>query len=254
MLIKAAEFEASPLGRQAFNLSDIAVEAEQIIAEAERRRDEMLSAVDAQIAAKYEKARQEGCLSGHEQGLAEGRKAGHEEALVQAGEQFTQRCEQTYESLCGILSGFEQSKDRILWQAEQDTIRLALAIAEKVINKVIAADPGIVAGNLKAVMKLVVHATDVAVTVHPDDLEYLKQMANENEGVFGKYHSITFQSEETLSPGSCCVSTEHGGIDGAIETQIQRIAAQLLMPDTTDPATVEEPTGDGDEQESSESE
>lgn len=254
MLIKAAEFEASPLGRQAFNLSDIAAEAEQIIAEAERSRDEMLSAVDAQIAAEYEKARQEGYQSGQEQGFAEGRKAGHEEALAQVREQFTQRCGQTYESLCGIISGFEQSKDRIVWQAEQDTIRLALAIAERVINKAISVDPAIVAGNLKAVMKLVVQATDVVVKVNRDDLEYLQQMANENEGVFGKYHSITFQADETLSPGSCCVGTEHGGIDGAIQTQIQRIADQLLMTDATDLAMVEEPTGDGDEQESSESE
>ena len=229
MLIKAAELEASPLGRQAFNLNDIAVEAEQIIDGARQRRDEMLATVDAQIMGERERASEEGYKSGHEQGLAEGREAGHDEALAQAGKEFAERCEQTYNSLCAVFSEFEQVQDRIIWQAEQDTVELAIAIAEKVIKKAVPGNPAITAENIKAVVKLMVHASDVVVAVNPDDLQYLNDMVNENDGAFGKCQSITFKGDETIAPGGSRVHTEQGGIDGTVETQIERIAEQLLM-------------------------
>ena len=254
MLVKAEEFEAMTLGRQAFNLNDIAAEADQIIADAQRRRDEMLAGVDAQIAAQRDKARQEGYQSGHQQGLEEGREVGRQQAFEQASKEFAQHCGQTRRALTGILNEFDQSKQRILWQAEQTTVKLALAIAEKVVKKTAPGDPAITAESTKAVLKLISRATDVVVRVSPQDIQYLNDMVDGNETPFGKYHSVTVEPDETITPGGYRVHTAQGSIDGTIETQIQRIADELVMADCGEATDGDAPAEDQDDQDLSLSE
>ena len=254
MLVKAEEFEANPLDRQVFNLNDIGAEADQIIADAQRRRDEMLAGVSEQIAAEREEARQEGHQTGRRQGLEEGREVGCQQAFEQAREEFAQHCEQTYRSLTGILNEFDQSKQRILWQAEQATVKLALAIAEKVIKKTVTTDPAVAAENTKAVLELISHATDVVVRVSPKDLQYLSDMAGENEGPFARCHSVTVEPDETITPGGCRVHTAQGSVDGTIETQTQRIADELVMADIGAATDGDAPVDDQDDQNLSQSE
>lgn len=253
MLLKAEEFEASPLSQQVFNLNDIAAEADQIIADAQRRSDEMLAGVSEQIAAEREKSRQEGHQTGRRQGLEEGREVGHQQAFEQAREEFAQSCENTCRSLANILSEFDQSKQRILWQAEQGTVTLALAIAEKVIKKTVASDRAVVVENTKAVLELISHATNVVVRANPKDLQYLNDMAGEDKGPLARYHSVAVEPDETISPGGCRVHTAQGSIDGTIETQIERIANELVMADIGAATDGDAPADDQDDQNLSQS-
>lgn len=246
MLIKAQEFDAKPMGRQVFNLTDIAVEAEEIIRQAAHRRDEMIASGEAEIAAERARAQGDGFEVGKEQGLEEGRRAGRDEAFKEAKQEFAEQCRETQQALIGVLGEFDRSRERVLWEAEQSTVQLAVAIAEKIVMKAIECDSAMVAENVKAALKLAAQGSDVVIKVNQQDLEYLNEMSGGSGEALGKYGSINIESDDEISPGGCRVCTEQGAIDGTIETQIRRISEQLVMGEATTPDG-ESATGRDDE-------
>jgi len=230
-VLKAAEFSESPVKTEVFSLGDIEAEARTIIAAAQKERERILAEAQREIDVAGQKAQQDGYHTGHEKGLAEGRQAGHQEALKKAQEDFAQQSNDTLGSLRSNLEQFEQAKERLLWQAEQGTVALAISIAEKVIKQRSLTCREIAMENLKTALDFVSKGTDVIVKVNEKDAEHLERMAGNNEAVLGQYRHIKFEVDDEIEPGGCVLCTEHGQIDGQLDTQIERIANELLMTD-----------------------
>jgi len=224
-LMKAEAFERSKEKRQIFNLSDIAEEAREIIARAQREGQRILEQAQGELQRRYEQAKEEGYRDGHEKGLKEGREAGRQEALAAAREEFRRESEKTLQGLNQVLSRFEEEKGKILWLAEQHTVELALAIAEKIVKKMAGVRTEIALANVQEALKLVAGHTDVTIRVNPEDWKSLEQLAGE---VLQGYERIRFQPDEGLARGDCVVETRGGEIDASLDTQLERIAEALL--------------------------
>ncbi len=123
-------------------------------------------------------------------------------------------------------------KTQLLWQAEQGTVALALAIAEKVVKQKGLGSSQVACQNLKAALELLSGTTDIIVKVNPQDIEHLHQMADKSGQTFGSFEHIKFAPDESIHPGGCLVKTPNGQIDADLETQLSRIADELLMTKT----------------------
>ena len=233
VLLKAAEFEKKDREKTAFfNLNDIAEEARQIIASARQEAEQLLDQAHTEIERRFEEAQQQGYQAGYEKGGVEGRKEGQRQAFEEAQTTFSRESAQTIEALNNVLQEFAGFKDKLLWRAEQDTIALALDIAGKVVKRKIeksSDSADVTAENVKAALELIARNTDVIVKINPGHLEHLEKMASKNKQDLGKFNSIRFEPDESITLGGCVVNTEHGRIDGRLETQIERITEQLLM-------------------------
>ena len=232
MLLKSAEFEEKTQKREIFNLRDVAEEAREMIATAKRESERLLDQAQQEKEKLFEQAQQEGHQTGYGQGLAEGGKKGLEQALAEARDNFAKMNDQTLNALKSVLQQFNQEKENILWRSEQETVQLALAIAEKVIKQTPNENSRITSDNVMTALKLVARNTHATVWVNPEDQQNLEKMAGKNETVFGKFENINFVTDEEITPGGCRVTTENGQIDAQLETQIKRIADELLMTDT----------------------
>jgi len=60
------------------------------------------------------------------------------------------------------------------------------------------------------------------------DREHLEQMLSQEQAL-GEYETITFETDDNLPGGSCQLLTDHGRIDAQLETQLNRIADELLI-------------------------
>ena len=228
-VLKALEFDDSALKKERFNLTDIADEARRLVAEAKAESKKIVDAAVEDARQQCEQGRAEGYEQGRAAGVAEGEKAGHQQALEEARVKFAEESRLTTESLRAILQSFDQVKESLLWQAEQGTVALALAIAEKVVKSPVVATPEAAAANVTAALKLIARATDVTVRVNTQDVESLQRLADAHETTLGRFTSITVMPDNNIEPGGCLVLTEHGEIDAGLETQIKRIADELLM-------------------------
>ena len=85
--------------------------------------------------------------------------------------------------------------------------------------------------DIKAALDFVSKTTNVIVKVNEIDLEHLEMMAGKKDSVLGQYSHIKFEVNNEIEPGGCVLCSEHGQIDGQLDTQIERIANELLMTD-----------------------
>lgn len=227
-ILKATELIDRGLKTQCFNLNDIAAEARRILAEAEVQRERILAEAQAQAAGERAAAREQAYQEGREAGLVEGRKAGKEQALVEARAEFAEQNSQTLQTLREVLGQFDRIKHEVLWRAEQDTVRLALAVAEKVIKRAGLLSPDVTSENVRAALALLGKTTDVTIQVHSRDLESIKRLAEAPEAPLGRYETVSIEADDNIEPGGCRVLTHHGIADAQLDTQLQRISDELL--------------------------
>lgn len=229
VLLKATEFQEENGKKEIFNLSDIAAEARAMIEAARREREQILAGGRSQAQQVQEQARREGYAQGQQEGLAQGRKEGFEQAYEEARQEFQRQSESLLKQLAAVLEQFDQAKQGLLWQAEQDTVALAICIAEKVIKEACRLHREIAGETVRQALTLISRQTEAVVRVNARDEEYLAKIAGPREQVLGHYGTIRFEADETVEPGGCVICTENGLVDGQLDTQIQRIADELLM-------------------------
>ncbi len=227
-VMKAIEFEQSSQEKSCFNLNDIAREAQAIIDNAQQEKQRILEQAQEELEQLRETAKTEGFQQGYDKGAAQGQKEGIEQALEQAQNDFSRNSENLVNVLMNICGQFDQEKNRILWQAEQSTVALAVAIARKVVKNVADFSAQVAMENVKAALELTSKTTKLTVQVNPRDWDHLQEMLRSQNSPLGDYSNITFEKDAAVSPGSCRLFSGQGSVDADLDKQIDRIAAELL--------------------------
>jgi len=195
--------------------------ANQIIHDAEIKRDEL-------IADGYKLGERNGQAEGYREGLAKGEEEGRHSSTVEAREQL----DQIESSWNAALDDFATRRHHLLVEGKESVIRLAMAIAERVIHRSIEADERIVLAQVEHALKLIGRPTRATVLVHPDDAAMVRRALPTVSARFGAIEHVLCEEDDSVGRGGCRVTTAEGGeIDASIETQIERIA-QTLVPST----------------------
>jgi flagellar assembly protein FliH len=232
---------AADLSRRAvvLDLGDLQRQGERIIEAARQRAEAIVREAHAERDRLIAGAAERGFQEGLAKGLAEGEARGREHGLARALEDLRPRLEALERSWSEALARFQAERESMLREAESGLLRLAIAIAEKVIRRTIAADPSVVADLLRTVMALVVRPTSLRISIHPADRPVL---AAAMPGLLAEFPAIShaeLADDPSLEPGSCLVralaAAEAGApavageIDATIATQVGRIA-EVLVP------------------------
>ena len=112
-------------------------------------------------------------------------------------------------------------------QWEHQLVRLASAIAEKVIRREIAQHPEITLELIQESLKLAAGSPRITIRLHPADYDALGDQVDrlvEHVGLVGTSEIVR---DECVSSGGCRLDTDFGTIDQQIESQIARIAEEL---------------------------
>jgi flagellar biosynthesis/type III secretory pathway protein FliH len=222
-----------------FSLSDIARQAEQVLAAAQEKGRRLLAEAQTQAKALTAAARNTGRDAGYAEGLAAGRKAGHDEARAAATQKFAAESASVLKMLGAVLEQLEAQKLRVIADALHDQLALAHAIAEKVTRLRVELDGEAARANLEAAVRHVAGASNVVVRVNPADLEAAETFAPQLVGQVGGLASIDVQSDASISRGGCLVRYGAGRIDAGIDTQLALIARQLLGAEAGDAGQAE---------------
>jgi flagellar biosynthesis/type III secretory pathway protein FliH len=171
--------------------------ARQIIAEAERRAEEL-----------------------RERALRENAERGREEAKSE---------------LLPALVAFADAGQSLIVFEEQLVARhtphlvdLALAIAEKVIGKAVEEDAGITASVLERAKQEIIDAKQIRICLNPADHRILAELRPDLVKLGGENgRTIEMVSSEEIGRGGCRLETESGLVDATIPTQMDEIRRQL---------------------------
>lgn len=188
-------------------------EAEARLQEAAARAAEML----AEARAEAEDIRQQAFTEGY--GLGE--QAAREEMSREA------------DALLGLLRSAIESAQRAyeeaLARARGDILKLALAIAEKIIRNHVETDPAAIEGLLDDLLPRWEGAAQMTIRCHPDDAAvieaYLERLAAEGR----PQTDVTVVPTDHIARGGCVVESSYGELDARLETRIARVAERLAQ-------------------------
>lgn len=118
-------------------------------------------------------------------------------------------------------------RDRWLDQFQEETVRLGVAIADRLLHRTLAVHPEAVIDLVRSALEWSVGADHLTVRLHPADAELVTSAATSLQTE--TCATLEFVADESLSRGDCVVETPNGQIDARREVLAQRIADELLM-------------------------
>lgn len=189
------------LNRKTLDASD---KAGHIITEAEDEADrikQQAAKILGEVEAVREKARKEGLSRGREEGMAQA---------------------------TTLVTQFESMKDEFYQKAEPEIISLVMAIAEKVVGRMVN-------DHREAIISIVRQAIESAlgdrmtIRLNPGDYKKIQSQIKELQEGSDKSRRLVFKEDEGISAGGCVVETEVGMIDAQLETQLRAIRKALEL-------------------------
>jgi flagellar assembly protein FliH len=179
-------------------------EAEQLLAEAQAQAASLLAEAQERAQAAEAEARERGFRSG----LEAAREA---QRLLLA-------------DLEALRAEARAERERFFADLEPEVVRLALAIAEKIIRQEVDLHPEIVVGVARAALNELKEAQSVRVAAHPADVDLLRQHL---QPMPGGLTEVTVHPDPQVTRGGCRVDSDRGSADACLERQLERAAAAI---------------------------
>ena len=149
-------------------------------------------------------------------GYAQGERAGSEAAAVQ-GEAMLRRLMQTLEEVTDLRA-------RMIRDTEHQMVRLALAIARRVIHREVSVDRELVLALVRVAMDRIGDGTAVTIRLNTDD--YAAIMAT-RPSPWPEAH-VTVEADARVPRGGCRIDSDLGTVDAGVDAQLQEITRALL--------------------------
>jgi len=154
--------------------------------------------------------------AGRERGLLEGRQLELEEhaSAVKAAE------ETRNEQLTKLIDQFARERDRYLKAVEKEVVKLALAVAARILRREAQSDPLLLTSAVRVALGQLAGATEVRVLVPAQELDLWKESLALLPNLALKPQVI---AGEGMRLGECVMETALGSVDLGIRSQLGEI-------------------------------
>jgi flagellar assembly protein FliH len=154
--------------------------------------------------------------AGREQGRLEGRQAEHEAQTAAHSSADERRMRQGAE----LIENLAQERDRYLHAVEHEVVRLALAVAARILRREAQMDPLLLTGAVRVALGQLSASTEVRLRVPPAELDLWTECIALLPNLAVK---PTVIAGEGMRLGDCAIETELGSVDVGIRAQLGEI-------------------------------
>jgi flagellar assembly protein FliH len=166
----------------------------------------------------------DGRRDGLEQGRQEGTQAGAQQALTQHKDQLTT----LVNALSGAAAELDASRAELESEALREVVALSTAVARRVTKRQGLLDEAVLTENLREAMKLVCHAADVRIVVHPSQKAVLDAALPQLRLAWPALKHVELIDDASVAPGGCLIATARGMVDADLDAQLDRVVNDLL--------------------------
>jgi flagellar assembly protein FliH len=154
--------------------------------------------------------------AGRERGRQEGRQAEHEAQAAARALAWQERTRQAGE----LIESFAQERDRYLLAVEHEVVKLALAVAARILRREAQMDPLLLTGAVRVALGQLSGSTQVRLCVPAGELDLW------NEAIALVPHlpvKPAVMAGEGMRLGDCVIETDLGSVDLGIRAQLGEI-------------------------------
>lgn len=215
-------------------VDNVRIEAEEIIKETEEMVLDILDKARSEASGIITKAQDEAheikLQAASEAGRIreEARVLGYNEGLQQAAEEMEQIKKQTISECEKLINEARKQKETILRSTEGDIVRLALAVAEKIVEKEISQDNDIIVNLVQKALSMLGNVESFKLLVNPRDLDNLVEgqagLTRPEQGI----NKTSLQPDMRIKPGGFILDSEVGSVDARLETRLQNVTDALM--------------------------
>jgi flagellar assembly protein FliH len=156
-----------------------------------------------------------------------GRKAGEAAADRTLEEKIARRMDTLLPALEQTAAQLDDAKGELLRQWEHSAVRVATAIASRIIRRELVREPAIALDVIAEALRLATGTGQVTLHVNPTDFEHLGNQIERLAETLRRVAPAQIVADPEISPGGCRVTTAYGEIDQQIESQLRRIEEDL---------------------------
>jgi flagellar assembly protein FliH len=195
----------------ALNFDDIAAEADRRLAQARIDAAHLMAEARSSADEIRRQAAEAGCRSAMK------------EVERMAAEQIAPAVAAVRQAACEL----ENARQAWLSHWETAVVRLAAAMAAKVVRRELQRQPEITLDLVHEALELAAGSPNIRVRLHPNDHRALGAQVQSLIDAMSSVGEAEVAADEAILPGGCCIETRFGAIDQQIESQLQRIEEEL---------------------------
>jgi len=151
--------------------------------------------------------------------LEQARQNGFEQGIRQARQEAAKEMEEALDRLARAIQEIPQVKRRVRNEAENEVVKLSLAVARRILHREITADPQSLQGVVYAALQRLQNREITKIRVFPASLIAVRAALERNGGMA----AIEVIADGALQPGGLLFETSLGELDASVETQLQEI-------------------------------
>lgn len=205
------QVDVAAIHAEAAELIDTAAaDAETLLHEARQRALDLVNDAIARTHAIEDEARK----TGYDRGLADGR----------AGAQA--EMDEMLSTMRGLVEMARAERHKIIETADSEIVRLATAIAERILHQHIAIEPNAVIDMTRAAITRLVNRETVTVRVNPADIETMRENREALMSMNDIEHLRVIE-DQRVDRGGVVIETEAGAIDAKVSTQLREVRRLL---------------------------
>lgn len=146
----------------------------------------------------------------YQRGFSAGRNMGRDEAAADL--------QPVMDRLSHSLADLASTRSKVRKAAESDLLKLAIAVARRVLHRELTLDPGSIEGLIRVALEKLESRELCRVRVHPDQEPVIRTLLARFSAA-----PVELIPDPALQCGDVLFETSHGVLDGSIEAQLQEI-------------------------------
>jgi flagellar assembly protein FliH len=150
-------------------------------------------------------------MEAYQRGFTEGRGVGHQQAMGEA--------QPVIDRMTRSLAELSSLRGRIRKEAEADLVKLAIAVARRVLHRELTLDSESISGIIRVALEKLESRDMCRVRVHPDQASTVRTAL----GRFGDGQNMELVADPSLQNGDVLFETPQGTLDASIEVQLAEI-------------------------------
>jgi flagellar assembly protein FliH len=163
---------------------------------------------------------------------AEIRRDGLEDARREAFEEASKTIAAETAALGDLLrkaaTAVDAKRSELAAVGERDLVKLALAVAAKIVKAAVVLDRPVAEENLRRAVELTARRRELRVLLHPEDLARVEAYLPALRRDFSDLQALPLEADPSVARGGVIVQTREGSVDATIAAQLDQIERGLL--------------------------
>lgn len=190
----------------------------EIIEEAERNAEEIIKKARAEAKKLIEETKlysQSAFAQAERDGFVKGKEEGFEAGREEMGNLIKEAK--------SVLQQAMRERELLIRSIEPEIARLAIRIAEKIIQTQVEINEDIVVNMIRAAVEKVKQREEVIIKVNQEDYEYVREKKDVFACMVEGLKTMEVVVDPGVERGGCIIETNLGNVDARINTQIQTV-------------------------------